>query len=70
MAKGLGYINVTVDEMNEDGTVAKNVLTIHSVAEEGNLIAQLDSEMIILFKLGSASAACSISTPLRTMLRQ
>ena len=52
MAKGLGYINVTVDEMNEDGTVAKNVLTIHSVAEEGNLIAQLDSEMIILFKLG------------------
>ena len=52
MAKGLGYINVTVDEMNEDGTVKKNVLTIHSVAEEGNLIAQLDSEMIILFKLG------------------
>ena len=47
MVEQMGYINVTVDEVNlEDGSFVKNILTIHSNFEEGNVIAQIYSETL------------------------
>lgn len=47
--KEMGYINVTVDEVNlEDGSFKKNILTIYSDFAEGNAIVQLNGEMIII----------------------
>ena len=47
LVEQLGYINVTVDEVNlEDGSFVKNILTIHSNFEEGNVIAQIYSETL------------------------
>lgn len=47
--KEMGYINVTVDEVNlEDNSFKKNILTIYSDFAEGNAIVQLNGEMIII----------------------
>ena len=49
MLTKLGYINVTVDEVNvEDGSFVKNIVTIYSDFAEGNVIAQLNGEKIII----------------------
>lgn len=49
MLTKLGYINVTVDEVGEDGSLVRNILTIHSNFEEGRVIAQLYGESIIIY---------------------
>ena len=49
LVEQLGYINVTVDEVNlEDNSFKKNILTIYSDFAEGNAIVQLNGEMIII----------------------
>ena len=43
MAEKLGYFNLTVDEVNiEDGSLVKNLITIHSNFEEGIAIVALN----------------------------
>lgn len=51
--KEMGYINVTVDEVNlEDGSFVKNILTIHSNFAEGNAIVQLNGASVIIVDVG------------------
>ncbi len=53
LVEQLGYINVTVDEVNlEDGSFVKNILTIHSNFEEGNAIVQLNGASVIIVDVG------------------
>lgn len=49
MIEKMGYISLVVDEVNvEDGSFVKNIVTIYSDFAEGNVIAQLNGEMIII----------------------
>ena len=53
MVEQMGYINVTVDEVNlEDGSFVKNILTIHSNFAEGNAIVQLNGASILIVDVG------------------
>ena len=53
MVEQMGYINVTVDEVNlEDGSIVKNILTIHSNFAEGNAIVQLNGASVIIVDVG------------------
>ena len=53
MVEQMGYINVTVDEVNlEDGSFVKNILTIHSNFAEGNAIVQLNGASVIIVDVG------------------
>ena len=53
LVEQLGYINVTVDEVNlEDGSFVKNILTIHSNFAEGNAIVQLNGASVIIVDVG------------------
>ena len=53
MVEQMGYINVTVDEVNlEDGGFVKNILTIHSNFAEGNAIVQLNGASVIIVDVG------------------
>ena len=53
MVEQMGYINVTVDEVNlEDGSFVKNILTIHSNFAEGNAIVQLNGASILIVDAG------------------
>ena len=49
MIEKMGYISLVVDEVNvEDGSFVKNIITIYSDFAEGNVIAQLNGEKIII----------------------
>ena len=53
MVEQMGYINVTVDEVNlEDGSFVKNILTIHSNFAEGNAIVQLNGASVLIVDVG------------------
>lgn len=48
----LGYFHLEINELNDNGSVKANVITIHTKTEEGFAVVNVDAYKAILFEVG------------------
>lgn len=50
--KKLGYFHLSIDEVNEEGNITSNIITLHSKFEEGFAVAQVNAYKAVLYNVG------------------
>lgn len=50
--KKLGYFHLSIDEINEEGNITSNIITLHSKFEEGFAVAQVNAYKAVLYNVG------------------